>query len=48
MNQSLFASMMNNTSKSAINPDVMIDIDLIDPYPFNEVLYPQKEDEQLF
>ena len=48
MNQSLFASMMNNTSKSAINPDVMIDIDLIDPYPFNEVLSPQNEDEQLF
>lgn len=48
MNQSLFASMMNNTSKGAINPDAMIDIELIDPYPFNEVLYPQQQDQHLF
>lgn len=39
---------MNNTSRSTINPGVVIDTDLIDSYPFNEVLYPHHEDEQFF
>lgn len=39
--------MLNDESKSDINPDVMMDIDLIDPFDFNDIVYPVEHENKL-